>query len=84
MSSCISCSKENAIIPYGFLNLRVEQEEDIKWETITSKWIDTLYLIDLRASSYYLDSCIIPSENITGPGIVSPLALMNFLLHRWS
>ena len=54
------------------------QEEDTRWETITFKWLDSLGIADLEASSYYFDHCSIHLENITSPGVVSPLNLMQF------
>lgn len=75
----ISCSKESITKPYGFLNLRVQgQEEDIKWESIKSVWIDSLGTAELEASSYYFDRCKIHLEGITGFGNVSTLTLMQF------
>ncbi|ODT52297.1 MAG: hypothetical protein ABS68_09310 [Niastella sp. SCN 39-18] len=75
----LGCSKENITKPYGFLNLRIEgQEEDIKWETVIAKWIDTLGNADLEATSYYFDRCNIHLKNITGLGNVNPLTLMQF------
>lgn len=54
--SFLSCSKEAITKPYGFLNLRVEgQEEDIKWETVTALWIDSSGNADIEATSYYFD-----------------------------
>ena len=39
----LNCSKEGVTKSCGFLNLRVEgEEEDIRWESITSEWIDSL------------------------------------------
>jgi hypothetical protein len=39
----LGCNKDGKVKLYCFFNLRVEgQEEDIKWEIITSNWIDTL------------------------------------------
>jgi hypothetical protein len=78
-SSYISCSKEGITKPYGFLNLRVEgYEEDIKWESISAKWIDTLGRADLEATSYYFDRCQIRLTNITAVGNINPLTLMRF------
>lgn len=75
----LSCSKESITKPYGFLNLRVEnQEEDIKWETITSSWIDSLGNVDLEGNNYYFDRCKIHLKGIKNLGIVSPLTLMQF------
>jgi hypothetical protein len=77
--SFISCSKEHITRPYGYLNLRVEgQEEDIKWETITSKWIDSLGNADIEATSYYFDRFAIHLQNIKSTGVVNPLTLMHF------
>ncbi len=78
ITSFLSCSKEHIVKPYGFLNLRVEgQEENIKWETILSQWIDTAGTIDLDATSYYFDRCNIHLKNITSPGAITP-SLMQF------
>jgi hypothetical protein len=79
ISNFLSCSKESITKPYGFLNLLVEnQEEDIKWETITGTWIDSLGNADLEATSYYFDRCTIRLRNITALGNVNPLTLMQF------
>lgn len=73
------CSKEGITKPYGFLNLRVEnQEENIKWETVTATWIDSLGNADLEATSYYFDRCNIHLKNITASGNVDSLTLTEF------
>ena len=73
ISSFLSCSKDYIVNPYGFLNLRVDgHEENIKWETILSRWIDTAGTIDLEATSYYFDRCNIHLKNITSPGAITP------------
>ncbi len=77
--SFLSCSKEAIIKPYGFLNLRVEgQEDDIRWETINSKWIDSSGNADIEATSYYFDRCTIKLRNISNTGAISPLTLVQF------
>jgi hypothetical protein len=79
VSSLLGCSKESIVKPYSFLNLRVEgQEEDIKWETITSNWIDTLGKADVEATSYYFERCTIHLNNITSVGSINALTLMQF------
>jgi hypothetical protein len=79
ISNFLSCSKENITKPYGFLNFRVEgQEEDIKWESIKGVWIDSLGNADLDPSSYYFDRCKIHLEGITGIGNISLLTLTQF------
>ena len=79
ISNFLSCSKESITKPYGFLNLRVEgQEEDLKWETITATWIDTLGNADMEAASYYFDKCTIRLKNITNPRTINQLTLMQF------
>lgn len=81
ISSFLSCSKGSVGITkaYGYLNLRVENaEEDIKWETVSGTWIDSLGNADLEAAAYYFDRCNIHLRNITGLGNVNPLTLMQF------
>lgn len=81
ISNFLSCSKESVSITkaYGFLNLRVENyEEDIKWETVSGTWIDSLGNADLEATAYYFDRCDIHLRNVTGLGNVNPLTLMQF------
>ena len=51
--NAISCSKESITKPYGFLNLRIQgQEEDIKWESIKGVWIDSLRTAESGATGY--------------------------------
>lgn len=79
VSSLLGCSKESIVKPYSFLNLRVEgQEEDIKWETITGSWTDTLGTANIEATSYYFDRCTIKLKSITSTGTINPLTLMQF------
>lgn len=75
----LSCSKESITKPYSFLNLKVVgYEEDIKWETISGSWIDSLGNVDLEATSYYFDRCKIHLKGIKNLGSVNPLTLMQF------
>ena len=76
ITNLISCSKEGMSRPYGYLNLRVEgQEEDIKWESITAKWIDTLGTADMEATSYYFDRCTINLKNFINTGVLQPTVI---------
>ncbi|HUC82594.1 MAG TPA: hypothetical protein VMR70_16930 [Flavisolibacter sp.] len=79
ISNVLSCSKENITKPNGFLNLRVQgQEEDIQWESIKGTWIDSLGNVELEASSYYFDRCKIQLQGVTRNGNISPLTLIQF------
>lgn len=72
-------SKENVTRPYGFLNLRVEgYDEDIKWESVSGVWIDSLGKLDMEATSYFFDRCTIHLENVRNTGNVNPLTLTKF------
>lgn len=81
ITSFLSCSKEYTAKPYGFLNLRVDgQEENIKWETILSQWIDTAGTIDLDTTSYYFDRCNIHLKNITSQVAINSPSLIGVAL----
>ena len=73
------CSKENLTKSYGFLHLRIEgYEEDIKWESVSGMWIDSLGKLDMEATSYFFDRCTIHLDNVSNTGNVIPLTLTKF------
>lgn len=79
VGSFLGCRKEYNPKPYGYLHLRVGgQEEDVKWETLSAEWADSLGKAELKASSYYFDHCTIRLKNITRPGVVNPLTILQF------
>ena len=76
----IACKKEVNTKPESFLVLRLqEQEEDIRWETLSSCWNDSLGNADIEASSSYdFNRCSIHLKNIFGPVEISPVMLTQF------
>lgn len=75
----ISCKKEVNKKPESFLVLGLQgQEEDIRWEAITSNWNDSLGIAEMEATSYYFDRCIIHFKNISGAGEIKPVTVAQF------
>ena len=73
------CIKEDISKPYGFLHLRVgDNEEVIWWESIKVNWNDSLGSAYLEATSYFFDECRIQLKNIQGNGIITTLTLNQF------
>ena len=73
------CTQENIERAYGFLDLRVEgYDEDIKWESVSGIWIESLGKLDMEATSYFFDRCTIHLENVSNAGNVNPLTPMKF------
>src|SRR5918993_2429242 len=78
-ASFLSCKSEFTVRPYGYLNLKVEgQEEPIRWEVIVSKWTNHSGEAELEASGYAFDHCTIHLDHVTDTGSISSLTLRNF------
>lgn len=77
--SLLSCNKQDIAKPQSFLNLKIEGADDaIRWETVTSKWVDSLGYAELNATSYSFDRCTISLRNITDTGAVNAVSIAQF------
>ena len=75
----LSCHKESLHYPYGYLSLRIENQEDsIRWEVITFKWDDSLGNVRLDAFGTAFDQFRLNLDSIFNTGLIDPLTLTKF------